>query len=45
MMFAVITYETQPGGSETVVFGVQTAIADPVLSLARLSCTRAADAA
>jgi hypothetical protein len=28
MMFAVSTYETQPGGAETAVFGVQTAIAD-----------------
>jgi hypothetical protein len=28
MMFAVSSYETQPGGSNTAVFGVQTAIAD-----------------
>jgi hypothetical protein len=28
MMFAVSSYETQPGGANTAVFGVQTAIAD-----------------
>ena len=28
MMYAVSTYETQPGGTNTAVFGVETAIAD-----------------
>ena len=28
MMFAVSTYETQPGGAETAVYGSETYIAD-----------------